>query len=448
MTRIYTIFVFSLRAFLNAMAHFGKHPTDTVRLLRWHALGSGAAVLFLLSISPGLSLASMKDFEKYYEVDLNAPLPDVEAISAEMDKAYEVYEPRYIVSWDMGPVFDRVWAQTITSYGTSETRLKRAGEDELLDLVGSLPKEYYPYIGPYLHTLRGVSEKILNMPGIKETKNQFPKRIAPQLQGIEDLDFLSPYLYLLLMPEMWPDNRKNVEIPRMRPAKSPKIDYNPEFYAKVLQQVPDQGFGGAAQSKNKPDKDDLRTLKITKSSPLTGADVKAFLQTIGNIKEFATLENTLKVAHAGYVLDYWEHQNDTALPINGLKDVVNPCQRLALKIKWAGMETEFSKAIAGQGFNLEEWAYTCDKTIKAYRIARISAPKLAAMNAFKRGVYDAYINTLKPQWRDKQFAAMQSVMEMYKAPRGDVMQALKNEAVIKDTLVPLGGMLVTSPIAD
>mgnify|MGYP003311110199 CR=1 FL=1 len=41
--------------------------------------------------------------------------------------------------------------------------------------------------------------------------------------------------------------------------------------------------------------------------------------------------------------DYWESKNGTALSLNGLKDGVNPCQRLALKIRWAGLEDEFIK---------------------------------------------------------------------------------------------------------
>lgn len=390
----------------------------------------------------------MNAFSKYYKVDLDAPLPDVSQIAEEMSKVSQIYNPRYIISWDMGPVFDIIWANTISYHGQSETRLKTPGEDDLLALIAATPKEYYPYIGPYLHTVRGISEKVLMLPGIKETKNKFPNRIAPQLQGIEDLEFLSPYLYILLMPEMWPDNHKPIETPRLRRAKIPYSPYNPDFYAKVLGIVPEQGFGGAAESGEKPGEEQLRTLKITKDSPLTSADVKAFLATIADIKKFGTLENKIRLSRAGRLLDYWERKNGTALPLNGLKDAVNPCQRLALKIKWAGMETEFSKAVAPQGFNLNEWAYTCDKTIKAYRIARVSASKLNAIRQFKQGAYNAYINTLTPQWRDKQYASMQSVIEMYKAPRHDVLAALKNETAIKETLVPLGGMLLISPITD
>lgn len=392
------------------------------------------------------SFADISDYSKYYEVDLDAPLPDIERLAKEMQKASEIYNPRYIVSWDMGPVFDKIWASTIRKYGTSEIRIKNPGEDDLLDMIKMLPKEYYPYIGPHLHASAGISEKILNLPGIKETKNQFPERIAPQLQGIEDLEFLSPHLYILLMPEMWPSNHKNVERPSLRPAKEPQVRYNPEFYAKILSKVPKQGFGHAARSDNQPGPDKLRTLNITKSSPLTSADIKAFVNTLDGIKKFSTPQNIVKIAAAGRILDYWEQKNGTALPINDLKDVVNPCQRLALKIKWAGLETEFSKNIAPQGFNLNEWAYTCDKTIKAYRVARIPAGKLSSLRAYKEGVYDAYLEAMNPKWKDRQIAALQSVVEMYKAPQKDILTVLKNESLIKDKIKQFGGILVTSPL--
>ncbi len=391
---------------------------------------------------------SMQSFSKYYKVDLNAPIPDLKALAAEYDKASELYNPRYLLSWDMGPVFDRVWAATITAYGTSEKRIKAPGEDDLYAMIKSLPKEYYPYIGPALHKAPGISEKILNMPGIKETKNKFPERVAPQLQGIEDLEFLSPNLYILLMPEMWPENNKHIEKPRLRPAKQPQIKYDPEFYAELLSQIPNEGFGGAARADNKPGYDKLRTLHITPTSPLTGADVKAFAGTLDNIKQFSTPENIVKLVYAGSLMDYWEQKNGTALALNSLKDAVNPCQRLALKVKWAGLETEFAKVYSSEGFDLNDWAYTCDKTIKAYRIARITSSKLASIRMYRNGVYDSYIQALKPQWRDNQLATMQSVIEMYKAPRDDVFTVFKNETLLKEKITPLGGMLVSVPLGN
>ena len=403
-------------------------------------------LLFLLLFALPVR-SEIPDFTKYFEVDLDAPLPDLKKLQEEYIRVTEIYEPRYIVSWDMGPVFDRVWRDVITSYGSSEKRIKAAGEEDLTEIIATLPKEFYPYIGPFLHSVPGIPEKILNMPGIKETKNKFPERIAPQLAGIEDLEFLSPYLYILLMPEMWPENQKPVETPKRRRAKIPQTPINPEFYDNVFKSVPKGGFGGANARGERPLEDKLRTLKITKTSPLTSADIIAFTNTLDGVFEFAMLDNKFKVVQAGALLNYYEAKNGTALDMNTLKDIVNPCQRLALKIKWAGLETEFSKSLAKEGFNLKDWALTCDKTIKAYRTILVSDGKLASLQLYKKGVYNAYIQSLKPKWRDRQFATMQGVLEMYKTNRNDVIEALKNEKVIKEKLKPFGSLMLTSPLS-
>jgi len=292
----------------------------------------------------------------------------------------------------------------------------------------------------------GIPEKILNMPGIKETKNKFPERIAPQLADIEDLEFLSPHLYILLMPEMWPDNNPPVEMPRKRLAKIPQTPYNPEFYANVMKNVEENGFGYGSKTKEAPLKDKLRTLKVTKTSPLTSADVVAFTNTLDGVFQFATFDNKVKVISAGMLLNYYEAKNGTALELNNLKDAVNPCQRLALKIKWAGLETEFSKIVAKEGFNLKDWALTCDKTIKAYRALLIPDAKLIAIKQFKRGIYNSFMFSLKPKWRDRQFATMQSVLEMYRTKREDITAVLKNEGAVRDKLKPFGSLMFTEPL--
>ncbi len=394
-----------------------------------------------------VAVAQEDDFSKYFEVDLDAPVPDLEILKEEYENNHQIYNPRYVVSWELGKSFDKVWRQVITSYGSSEKRLKNPAEDDLLALIVSLPKEMYPYIGPYLHSVPGISEKILNLPGIKETKNKFPDRIAPQLEGIEDLEFLSPSLYFLLMPEMWPENSKPIEQAKKRPAKLPKADYNNEFYAKLFDMVPQEGYSGNYTNANIPLKDKLRTLQISKSSPLKSADIRAFANTLEGVLKFSTLENKHALIVSEALLDYYEEKNGTALYMNTLKDMVNPCQRLALKIKWAGLETEFSKAIAHEGFNLKDWAYTCDKVVKAYRTSIISAPKVAALKQYKNKIYDKYINTLQPVFRERQKAMIYTVLGLYKTNENDVIEVLKNENLIKEKLYPFGPIFVTSPLS-
>lgn len=405
-----------------------------------------ATLLYLLC---GQVYADPVDYEKYYEVDLDEPVPNLIALERELKALTEVYDPGYIVSWNMGLTFSQKMANKITSFGGSETRLKAPGEDAFYDQIMSLPKEYYPYIGPHLHASAGISEKILNIPGIKETKNKFPEVIAPQLQDIEDLEFISPHLYILLMPQMWPSNQQPVEYPRFKPARSKTAyKYDPEFFARVLAMVPDQGFGGEKMEPHKPSLNDLRTLRPTATSPLTASDVRAFVGTLGSVREFGTLDNKIKLYHVSALLDFWEQKNGKSLPINGLKDLVNPCQRLALKIKWAGLEDEFMAAIAPGGFNLKEWAYTCDKTVKAHRVARMSTAQLIALENFKKGVRNAYADALNPKWRDQEYILMQSLSLMHKTTRPDVLNALKLETEITKEILPFGGTLLTVPLSN
>lgn len=388
------------------------------------------------------------DYSKYFEVDLDAPVPDLQNLSEELKKASAIYEPRYVLSWDMGSTFDNIWRYVIRTYGTSEKRIRAAGEDDLVEMILTLPKEFYPYIGPFLHSAPGIPEKILNLPGIKETKHKFPERIAPQLADVENLEFLSPYLYILLMPEMWPENNKDIETPKMRRAKIPKVPYTPDFYKNISKKIKEGGYGGPNEPSEVAMRDNLRTLKITKSSPLTTADIKAFTNTLDGVLAFSTLDNKYKLIQAEGLLDYYEAKNDMALDMNTLKDIVNPCQRLALKIRWAGLETEFLKIVSKEGFNLKEWALTCDKTIKAYRTILISDAKLTMLQEYKKGFYNSHLRSLTPKWRNRQYATLQSFIEMYKTTPNDVRQALKNESVIKEKLKPFGSMLLTSPLSD
>jgi hypothetical protein len=405
-------------------------------------------LVVLVGLLPNVVQADMNDYKKYFEVDLNAPIPDLQALEKEIQKANDLYDPKYMFNWNPGLTFNAEMSRMITDFGSSETRIKSSGEDDLYEQIMNLPKEFYPYIGPHLHASFGISEKILNIPGIKETKNKFPTEIAPQLADLEDLEFLSTQLYILLMPQMWPSNQPPLERPKKQKPLNLSTRYDPEFYAGVLKDVPDQGFGGAARHGQVSLKDKLRTIHPTKDSPLTSADVKAFAQTLPAIKAFNSGIGFIKLVHAGSLLDYWESKNGTALPVSGIKDIVNPCQRLALKARWAGMETEFLAAVAPQAFNLEEWAYTCDKTIKAYRLARMSGAALSTVQAFKSRIYNTYVQTLDPKWRENQYVLMQSLIEMYTAPRNDILEALKNETELTKQIVPLGGMLGTSPLSN
>ena len=360
------------------------------------------------------------------------PLPKYEDLQQKYIIERRRYNRRYEYYWGIGNLFDNVFRATITDYGSSERRIRHEHEEDLLDMLSLIPKEYYQYIGPYLHTVPNMPEKVLNMPGIKETKNKFPTRIAPQLAGIEDLEFLSPYLYYLLMPEMWPENRIPQEMPVMKKS-SPKVEYDEKLYQKIRTLVPEDEFIPGAKPEVKVGNSDLRTIHPDVNSPLTSADIKAFARTLPKV--YAIGENIYtmgRIYGAGNLLDIWEIENNIGLPMNSLKDIVNPCQRLVQKLRLAGLETNLRMAVGGEGFSPEEWAYTCDKTIKAYRMGMIRSGTLASIKAFQNGAYDEYLEeTLGGKKADLQFATMQAMVEMYKAPLNDILEVRKNRKLLK-----------------
>ena len=189
-----------------------------MRSFGWILLG-----ISLLFADAKAEIPNKEKYDQYFEIDLKAKLPSYEELQQSYMENHKVYDRKYKWHWDIGNLFDSVFRLTISEYGGTEKRIKAKHEESLLMALDLLPQEYYQYIGPYLHTVPGMSEKILNMPGIKETKNKFPTRIAHQLDDVQDLEFLSPYLYFLLMPEVWGED---IPQEKPQPKKVPLVKKN------------------------------------------------------------------------------------------------------------------------------------------------------------------------------------------------------------------------------
>ena len=405
------------------------------------------ACLVLMTVvlaSAAAEAVTPADYAGRFEVDMKEDIPPLEELRR-MFAPKPVYDRKFDYFWNIGKVFDKGFAQTIRSYGTRQTRLKWPGEETMLEQLKNTPKEYYPYIGPYLHTIPGISEKVLNLPGIKETKNRFPKRIAPQLADIENLEFMSPALYFVLMPELWKDN--DVSREKMKFQRLPQTNrYDTAFIKKVMETVPPEDYAPGAPPQE-PLQSRLRTISPDATSPLTGKDVQAVARSLEALADYGeNINNKAKIIEAGALLDAWENSKGTGAILPNIKDLVNPCQRLVQKIKMQGMEHEFSEIIAGEGFNMEEWAYTCDKTIKAYRVLRMSTPELMTLLLYKRNVYQNQLNAYPEKIAPSVAVTMQSMVEMYKAPLNDVLEVKKNHQAVKDAFEKIKYRIVFQPI--
>lgn len=408
-----------------------------------------ALTILVFMVSGAFSAyATPQDYAKFYEVDLDAPLPSLEELNEKYAKPNVLYDRRYDYGWNIGYVFDEVFRLTINEHGSSEKRLKTESEEALLDLLESIPKEMYEYVGPYMHTVPGISDKILNMPGIKETKNKFPSRIAPQLAHIEDLEFLSPSLYFILMPEAWPQKMEVLEIKKTY-ATAPKVVFDEKFYETLKKIVKPEDYMPGATPVKKVSRSDLRTLRPGKDTLLTSADVKAFISTLDDLDAFAKRDdNMLSLYNIGLLFGQYERDQGNGLMVNEIKDMVNPCSRLVQKIKIAGKrkEEEFTKIVGKAGFDIKEWAYTCEKTIKAYRVATVSMETIQGIKAYEKGIYDKAVKHFNPRMSAMQFATMQGVVEMYKAPLSDVLEVRKSRKELSDKILKMENRLVASPL--
>jgi hypothetical protein len=85
------------------------------------------------------------------------------------------------------------------------------------------------------------------------------------------------------------------------------------------------------------------------------------------------------------LLNYWDEKHGTSVYVSFRKGAVNPCQTIARKIKWKGLRSEFQEYIGKQGFGLDDWAYTCDKTLKAYRIITMPNAYITGLRYLKKG---------------------------------------------------------------
>lgn len=398
--------------------------------------------------------ASTQDFMKYFKIDMQMEIPDVHEYSRKLLISNRLYDKGYISRYEMGTMFKKEFSKTIKSYGLSEGRIKSSYEDDLLEMISWLPKETYPYIGPMLHEVPGMSEKILNLPGIKETKNKFPEDIAEPFVGMEGIEYLSPALYFILMPKMW-DNQEitDIEQPQSIPVKKPKVRIElPDFLKEKIGlplKVAEKKQGSVKRKASLAQQLGLRTIHPTLVSPLTKKDVESFVATLDELEEWAEMndmQNYAKLINGEYLLNAWEKENGQALMQNDLKDVVNPCQRIVLKTRFAEIYEDFAGQVSKQGFTPEEWAYTCDKTIKAFRIAEADIATAYAIRYHRRGYYKQYIDKLPKKWQEGMQATEAAIIKMYSALQQDVdvVRPYKNQ--IKDKFIKMQNVFITAPV--
>jgi hypothetical protein len=402
--------------------------------------------ILILLVSP--ATAKTIDDAHIFDIDLQEETPVLSKLQKEYHEKKSQYSWHYQFRWNMPSQFDTGFQNIINEFGNTEKRLDNANEERILQMLQRLPKEMYPYIGPLLHTVRGLSGKVLDLPGIKETKNQFPKRIARDLQDIEYLEFASPSMYIFLMPEIWGE-KSSVEYPKLKNKSLQiphKIRINPEFIATVEKNVPAEKFMLNRQSEEA--EFSPRNYNADKNTPLSKADVKAFIGTFDGLNKFLHQnQNEMRLMFLEPLIKFYDRQNGEKPIVSYFKAAVNPCQTVVRKVKWLGKYDEFQKVIGEQGFGLDDWAYTCDKTIKAYRVFHAPITMSSMVNIVRKGLYDKMLLSynLTPQDREMLHYQAQAFLQLYTASKNDIDAVRPFAGQLGKKLIKLGNQYGGTP---
>ena len=328
-------------------------------------------------------------------------------------------------------VYSAIVEMIETSYPGGLDAMLKANEkleDDIYRLILMLPKYAYQYIGPFIHEMPYVSDRILNIPGIKETKGKFPTRIAPQMKEYAKKygKYMSTHLYIYLMPEAWarPEREKStfkgyskiIKIDENTKPDDLFILNNRSLLKKHKMLSPEQYRTGAALEKQV--RPQTPADQVTQTSALTEGDVEAALASFQEIeKEFGN--NRFDEFHTAL--------RDMSLSDNNLmEEMLNPMQTLVDKINRLPEKERFAKTVAKNGFTLESWGITVDKIIKARRVANMSpavALNLAAWRRLKKPPKS--FDVLSPHDRQVSWDSIQLFLGMYTSTRENLL-AVKN----------------------
>ena len=322
-------------------------------------------------------------------------------------------------------------------------------EDDIYRLILTLPKYAYQYIGPFIHEMPYVSDRILNIPGIKETKGKFPTRIAPQMQEYVKKygKYMSTHLYLYLMPEAWAYPKREKESfqapDRIFPV-GPDGEVDGLFNVRKRSllskyEMPDPAKYRSGEALKKTVRPQTPSDRVTQKSPLTEGDVEAALASFENIEQaFGT--NRFDEFHTAL--------RDMSLSDNNLMgEMLNPMQTLVDKINRLPEREKFAKTVAKNGFTPETWGVTVDKIIKARRVAKMSpavALNLAAWRKLKKP--PKIFNKLTPHDRQVSWDSIQLFLGMYTSTEENLFAVKNYGDNIRKVFATKDMMVIEAPV--
>ncbi len=329
-------------------------------------------VLFILLLSFE-ALASSAQIVEEKNDSLSSSIQDaVEVITNNPANPFNYNPTAKISKKDIENIYDEFNAYAIESITAS---------------IMATPKAYWQYIVPALYVTPLIPQEVLDNPDFLPYKGKKPTIIDPSKQKFADkyLDDLHPTLYTYLMPaQMAGEPAVQITLQQAIAEHSKKLpkEYPEQYFLderprsqlidKAFAAEPAEKYSTGEYLKEKPDT--TRDPKITQNSTLKGGDVIAFLQTIPETIMVANKNQTLSVNPKTDFSSRFTSMLNTEPPIAPS----NPCKSFADSLD-NSLKKGYEIVLKEYGFTLDSWAFTCDKTIKAYRLYSMSAEEMAGI---------------------------------------------------------------------
>ena len=128
---------------------------------------------------------------------------------------------------------------------------------------------------------------------------------------------------------------------------------------------------------------------------------------------------------------------------------MNPCQTIVRKIKWSGQRQDFQKIIGTEAFGLDDWAYTCDKTLKAYRAISQDNAMVTALNILKKGYAYKLINQLNyytPEERLIHKYFIEASIQLYSSTKNNMKAVTPYRRQLKQKLKNFDTNILGTPL--
>lgn len=287
------------------------------------------------------------------------------------------------------------WAQSPDVIRQLIERPAMYTDQAILDLIPQLPPAHYQYVFPAFHEMSALSHRLRTMPEIAKWRRKVPTRLAPEVegQGPYGWRYLSPFLYIYLMPEMWPSYYKENEAPKLEITR--QIDWtNADDVRQAFEQfshVEDLRKSLSARA------------AIDVEGGVSEQDMRMVHQVFSDLVALSeTPEGKAIFSHVVVALD-----SDKIYPA-----MARPCASLTERMRAIGMGSFLDPVLAKAQVSEADFVEKCERITRAYRVSQ-STPEMALyIIGLKKKLKDNPTASVAPIWR--------ALIEMFSVSMADV----------------------------